>query len=105
MRPRAVGSPGALTGEKTATAEIELARSEQIAVVRIEENIASGQAIAKHVVTASDGGEWRELARGTTVGYTRLHRFEPTIARRVRVTIEDAAAPPEPVVIKVYPTL
>ena len=94
-----------LTGEKTATAEIELARSEQIAVVRIEENIASGQAIAKHVVTASDGGEWRELARGTTVGYTRLHRFEPTIARRVRVTIEEAAAPPEPVVIKVYPTL
>ena len=94
-----------LTGEKTATAEIELARSEQIAVVRIEENIASGQAIAKHVVTASDGGEWRELARGTTVGYTRLHRFEPTIARRVRVTIEDAAAPPQPVVIKVYPTL
>ena len=94
-----------LTGEKTATAEIELARSEQIAVVRIEENIASGQAIAKHVVTASDGGEWRELARGTTVGYTRLHRFEPTTARRVRVTIEEAAAPPEPVVIKVYPTL
>jgi len=94
-----------VTGEKAATAEIELARSEQIAVVRIEENIASGQAIAKHVVTASDGGEWRELARGTTVGYTRLHRFEPTTARRVRVTIEDAAAPPEPVVIKVYPTL
>ena len=94
-----------LTGEKTATAEIELARSEQIAVVRIEENIARGQAIAKHVVTASDGGEWRELARGTTVGYTRLHRFEPTTARRVRVTIEEAAAPPEPVVIKVYPTL
>ncbi len=94
-----------VTGEKAATAEIELARSEQIAVVRIEENIASGQAIAKHVVTASDGGEWRELARGTTVGYTRLHRFEPTTARRVRVTIEDAAARPEPVVIKVYPTL
>jgi len=91
-----------VTGEKTATAEIELARSEQIAVVRIEENIARGQAIAKHVVTASDGGEWRELARGT-VGYTRLHRFEPTTARRIRVTIEDAAAPPEPVVIKVYP--
>ena len=94
-----------LTGEKMASAEIELARSEQIAVVRIEENIARGQAIAKHVVTASDGGEWRELARGTTVGYARLHRFEPITARRVRVTIEDAAAPPEPVVIKVYPTL
>ncbi len=66
------------------------------------DKVARGQAIAKHVVTASDGGEWREVGRGSTVGYTRLHRIEPTAIRRLRVTIEDAAAPPEPVVIKMY---
>ena len=89
------------TGARTATAEIELAEYASIGVIRIQENIARGQAIAKHVVTSSDGGEWREVGRGSTVGYTRLHRIEPTAIRRLRVTIEDAA-PPEPVVIKVY---
>jgi alpha-L-fucosidase len=90
------------TGDKTATAEVELSRSQPIGIIRIEENIALGQTIAKHVVTGSDGGEWRELASGTTIGYARLHRFEPVAVRRVRVTIEEAAAPPEPVVIKMY---
>jgi alpha-L-fucosidase len=69
------------TGERTATAEIELAESASIGVIRIQENIARGQAIAKHVVTASDSGEWREVGRGSTVGYTRLHRIEPTAIR------------------------
>jgi alpha-L-fucosidase len=90
------------TGEKTATADIELAKPTQVAIVRIEENITHGQSIARHVVSGSDGGEWRELAAGTTVGYTRLHRFEPQTVRRVRVTIDDAVAPPEPIVVKVY---
>jgi alpha-L-fucosidase len=90
------------TGDKTATAEVELSRSQPIGIIRIEENIALGQTIANYVVTGSDGGEWRELASGTTIGYARLHRFEPVAVRRVRVTIEEAAAPPEPVVIKMY---
>jgi alpha-L-fucosidase len=89
------------TGERTAIAEIELTESAPIGVIRIQENIARGQAVAKHIVTASDGGEWREVGRGSTVGYTRLHRIEPTAIRRLRVTIEDGAAPPERV-IKVY---
>jgi alpha-L-fucosidase len=47
-------------------------------------------------------GEWRELARGTTVGYRKVDRFEPTPARRVRVVVEDAVAPPRPLRIGLY---
>jgi alpha-L-fucosidase len=90
------------TGENTAVAEVELPRPERIGIIRIEEDIAHGQTVARHAVAASDGGEWRIVANGTTIGYTRLHRIEPTSILRIRVTIEEATAPPEPVLIKAY---
>ena len=90
------------TGERTAMAEVDLGRSEPIGIVRIEEDIARGQAVARHTVSGSDGGQWRELARGTTIGYARLHRIDTTGIRRIRVTIEEAAAPPAPVAINAY---
>ena len=90
------------TGETTATAEIDLGRSADAGCIRLEENIARGQTIARHVVQGWDGGAWRELTRGTTVGYARLHRFEPTRVRRLRVVVEEAVARPDPLVIKVY---
>ena len=39
-------------------------------------------------------GEWRELARGTTVGYKRILRLPRVSTSRVRLTIENALAPP-----------
>ncbi|MEX0893050.1 MAG: hypothetical protein WEB88_12855, partial [Gemmatimonadota bacterium] len=42
------------------------------------------------------------LSAGTTIGYAKLDRFEPAAVRRVRVTIEDAVAPPERLGIRVY---
>ena len=55
------------------------------------------KAVAKYTVSGSDAGDWRELSRGTTIGYARIDRITATSVRRVRVTIEDAAAAPEPV--------
>ena len=47
-------------------------------------------------------GAWRELVRGMTIGYRRLDRFEPGPVRRLRVHIEDAAAPPRAIRIGLY---
>ncbi len=47
-------------------------------------------------------GEWRELTRGTTVGYRKLDRFEPAAVRQVRVVVEDAIAAPRPLRIGLY---
>jgi alpha-L-fucosidase len=90
------------TGATTAVADVDLGRSVESGLVRLEEDVTRGQSIAHHVVLGSSGEAWRQLARGTTIGYARLHRFEPATLRRLRVVIEEATAPPTPLAVKVY---
>jgi alpha-L-fucosidase len=75
-----------------------------IALARLEEDITRGQCVARYAVygTLPDRGDWRELARGTTVGYRKVDRFAPATVRRVRVVVEDAVAPPRPLRIGLY---
>jgi alpha-L-fucosidase len=90
------------TGTMTATAEVDLGRSATVSIVRLAEDITRGQMISRYTLSGFDGTAWRELSRGTTIGYARLDRFEPEEVRRLRVAIEDAAAPPEPITIKAF---
>jgi alpha-L-fucosidase len=90
------------TGTTTAVAEVDLGRGVESGLVRLEEDVTGGQVVARHVVLGSGGDAWREVARGTTIGYARLHRFERATLRRVRVLVDEAVAPPTPLTIKVY---
>jgi len=89
---------------RRAVAEVDLGRTVRIGLARLGEEIARGQCVARYAVqgTVESAGDWRELARGTTVGYRKVDRFEPTPARRVRVVVEDAVAPPRPLRIGLY---
>ena len=89
---------------RSAVAEVDLGRTVRIGFARLGEEIARGQCVARYAVqgTVESAGDWRELARGTTVGYRKVDRFEPTPARRVRVVVEDAVAPPRPLRIGLY---
>jgi alpha-L-fucosidase len=73
-----------------------------VGVVDLRENIANGQRVATYRVETSDGGAWREIARGTTIGYRRLTRVEPTRVHRLRLTLEDWVEPPEPVTLRCF---
>jgi alpha-L-fucosidase len=92
------------TGELTATAVVDFGRDVTATIVRLEEDITKGQRVARYVLAggASREGGWRELARGTTIGYAKLDRFPPLMLNRILLTIEDAVTPPEPLAIKVY---
>jgi len=90
------------TSPTTGEAEVDLGRTARVAAVRLEEDIERGQTIARFRLEAMDTGDWRALARGTTIGYARIERFDPTPARRVRVVIEDTVAPPERIAIRAY---
>jgi alpha-L-fucosidase len=72
---------------------IDLPAPRAISMVRLEEPIERGQAVAgftllgssKSSATSRDG-DWVVLSRGATIGYTRLDRFAPTIVRSLRLT-------------------
>jgi alpha-L-fucosidase len=90
------------TGLTTGVAEIDLQRSLPIGMVRISENIARGQMVSRYAVSGFDGAGWRELSRGTTVGYARIDPFPAATVHRLRVAVEEAVAPPEPLAVQIY---
>src|SRR5438128_6336931 len=66
------------TGPHMAAAELDLGRTARVGIARLEEDIEHGQVVARYTVAGSDGGAWRAIARGQTIGYRKLDRFEPT---------------------------
>ncbi len=82
--------------------EIDLGRTAKASVVRLEEDISHGQAVARYSVFGSDGSDWQLLSSGTTIGYAKIDRFPATTIRRVRLVIDEAVAPPAGLAVKVY---
>ena len=60
----------------------------------LQEMVTEGQRIASYVLEAWHAGQWKEVARGTTVGRKKLDRFGTVIAERVRLRITSARARP-----------
>ena len=82
-------------GTTSATVEFDLGKERTFNVAELAEHIAIGQRISAFVLEVPDGGAgWKEFARGTTVGYKRLFRFEPVTASKVRVRILDSRVCP-----------
>jgi alpha-L-fucosidase len=99
------GRGGRWTGGAVSAAEVDFGRDVMIGAVRIAEDIARGQYVAAHSVfaaTAAAPSTWTRIAGGTTVGYARLHRFQPMSMRRLRVVVDDAVRPPRPLSLNAY---
>ncbi len=103
-RDLAMGARANWTRTSTRTAELslDLEAPAAVTVARLEEPVARGQSVARYALDGADGGDWSPLARGATIGYARLDRFPERRVRRVRLVIEDAAAAPGPVVVRLY---
>ncbi len=102
-RLRVTGRKWQLTGARTAELEIDFGRAQSVSIVRLEEDISRGQVVAAYRVEgATGGGTWKPLSRGTTIGNAKLDRITPASVRRLRVTIEDAVAEPEPLLIQAF---
>jgi alpha-L-fucosidase len=83
-------------GQTLAILEIDMQADQTFNVAALSEYIKSGQRVEEFSLEAWYDGEWKEFARGTTVGYKRLLRFEPVTTRKVRIKIMQS---------RVYPTL
>jgi alpha-L-fucosidase len=86
----------------TATGVVELAQEELVGITDLSEDIWQGQRVARYTVEGLIGGAWREISRGTTIGYRKLDRFVPVRVRAIRINIEDAVEPPLSVGLKLY---
>ena len=91
------------TGATTAVCEWRVQQPAVPAAVRLAEDITRGQRIARFTVEGSDGTGWRQIVAGTTIGYCKLERVSPGSAlTQVRLRVEDAVEPPEPVTIELF---
>ena len=77
---------------KTFTVKVKAPRLFNL--IMLQEDIRLGQRISSFIVEALEDDGWKEIARGTTVGYKRILRIPDTAARKVRITITGAKATP-----------
>ena len=84
---------GASDGGATAWLEIDLRRQAEFDRLLLREAITQGQAIAAYRLLAGDGGPWREVCAGGTVGRQRIAVFPPVLASRLRIELTTTGAP------------
>ena len=63
-------------------------------LLQLQEDIQKGQRVESFKLEYEDGGVWKEITRGTTVGYKRILRFDPVSAKYIRLTIESSRLNP-----------
>jgi alpha-L-fucosidase len=81
-------------GVTPATLEFTLPAERTFDRALLQEFIRSGQRIERFHIEAWDGTTWKEVAKGTTVGYKRLLRFPAVTASWVRVVIDESRSNP-----------
>ena len=74
--------------------EYDLGSPKVFNVAMIKESIRQGQRIESFALDAWDGRDWREIAKGTTVGWKKLLRFPAVEATKARLRILKARAWP-----------
>ena len=67
--------------------EYNMIPDETINTVMLQEDILKGQRVEEFIVEGWINNEWIELARGTTIGYKRLLRFDDVVVPKLRITI------------------
>ena len=90
-------------GQAGAVVEWELSHSARPVIARLAEDIVRGQRVAAYRLEGSQGGQWRELTAGTTIGHAKLDRLaDGAPVRRVRLVITRSLDQPEPVSLQLF---
>ncbi len=79
---------------ESASLELDLGVPRTFDCALLQEKNALGQRVEAFSLQSWDGAEWKEFARGTTLGYKRLLRFSAVTADKVRIVIEASRTNP-----------
>jgi alpha-L-fucosidase len=74
--------------------EVDLGKPTEFTIARLEEPITLGQRVAAYRLEYLDGGQWKTIVEGTTIGHKKLDCFAPVTAQRVRLVVDKSLACP-----------
>ena len=80
--------------QTTGSLEFDLGKAQTFNIARLQEDISRGERVQAYHVEILENNQWRKVADGQVIGYKQLRRFPAVTARRVRLVIDKASAPP-----------
>ena len=81
---------------------ITLKQKEYINIIRLEEAIEYGQRIKSFEVDYDNNGSYQKIFEGTTIGRSRIIRFNKIYTNKIKILIKDSYASPTLRIIKGY---
>lgn len=87
---------------RTASLTMTFAKPVSFNRLLVQEYIRFGQRVKSFTVEAVVNGEWKEVAKETTIGYKRILRFPTVTATKLRLNITDAKSCPLISNIEIY---
>lgn len=87
---------------KTASLTIYFKKPTSFNRFLVQEYITLGQRVKSFTIEAMVDGNWKELAKATTIGYKRILRFPTVKATQLRFTVTDSKACPLISNIEIY---
>lgn len=79
---------------KSGQIEIEFNKPQTVSYILLQEYIKLGQRVKSFSVEVWKENNWQKVAEGTTIGYKRIVKIEPTETSKIRVSILDSKACP-----------
>jgi alpha-L-fucosidase len=86
----------------TCWVEIEMETAQAFNTIVLEEYIELGQRVAGFTIEAWDGSQYKQIARGTTIGKKRIVQFEALTSSRIRINITESKAAPVLGEVQIY---
>jgi alpha-L-fucosidase len=86
----------------TGSIEIDLGVTQKVKYVTIQEYIPLGQRVKSFTIEIQQQGEWKKIAEGTTIGYKRILKLEPTETEKIKINITGSKACPVISNVEVY---
>ena len=83
-------------GENAPEIVLRLPEARAVSILSLKEHIPMSQRIERFAVDVrtEEGGNWKQIAEGTTVGYRKILRFDPVTTDAVRIRILDSRVCP-----------
>lgn len=90
--------------DKDHTAQIDLTfpTMQAFSQVLLQEYIEKGQRVRAFTVSVEENGQFREVARGTTIGFRRIVSFPEVRSAKIRIEITDSKACPVIAEVKAF---